>query len=86
MASVTTNVASPSLLSGRLNLAALPDSERILLDSKEDPFASTSGENHFYECHMQRIRVGTAGAFAKKRPPSRYASARVSLDKSIKFI
>ncbi|KAM7537808.1 hypothetical protein Aperf_G00000062403 [Anoplocephala perfoliata] len=75
VASVTTNVVSPPPLSGRLNLAALPDSERILLDSRDDPFASTSGANQFYECHMQRIRVGTAGAFAKKRPPSRYASA-----------
>ncbi|VUZ40550.1 unnamed protein product [Hymenolepis diminuta] len=77
VASVSTTALSSPLLSGRLNLAALPDSERALLsDSKENPFGSSStSENQFYECRMHRIRVGTAGAFAKKRPPSRYASA-----------
>lgn len=77
VASVTTAAISSPFLSGRLNLAALPDSERALLsDSKENPFESTSiGGNQFYECHMHRIKVGTAGAFARKRPPSRYASA-----------
>nr|CDS31669.1 neurabin 1 [Hymenolepis microstoma] len=77
VASVTTTAVSSPFLSGRLNLAALPDSERALLsDSKENPFESTlNGGNQFYECHMHRIKVGTAGAFARKRPPSRYASA-----------
>ncbi|VDM30950.1 unnamed protein product [Hydatigera taeniaeformis] len=56
----------------RLNLAALPESERELLDV-ENPFVA-SNSHHFYELHMQRIRVGTSGSFSRKRPPSRFAN------------
>ncbi|VDO11783.1 unnamed protein product [Rodentolepis nana] len=80
LASVNTAAVSSPFLSGRLNLAALPDSERALLpDAKESPFESALiGGSQFYECHMHRIKVGTAGAFARKRPPSRYASANLA--------
>ena len=54
---------------GRLNLAALPDSERVLLDER-NPFVAT-GSYHLYEVHMQRIRVGMGGTLARRRPPSR---------------
>ncbi|KAL5971190.1 hypothetical protein TSMEX_001049 [Taenia solium] len=60
----------------RLNLAALPDSERELLNV-QNPFVALNS-HHLYELHMQRIRVGTSGAFSRKRPPSRFSTIRTS--------
>ena len=69
------SLASPTafgVTTGRLNLAALPDSERALLDER-NPFVA-SGSYHLYEVYLQRIRVGMAGALARRRPPSRRAT------------
>ncbi|VDD74140.1 unnamed protein product [Mesocestoides corti] len=62
-------LANQNTSTGKLNLAALPDSERPLLD-RQNPFVATDSY-HLYEFHMQRLKVGTSGAFARKRLPSR---------------
>ncbi|KAH9283818.1 hypothetical protein ECG_03910 [Echinococcus granulosus] len=58
-----------STVADRLNLAALPESERELLDVQNHFVDSNS--NHLHEFYMQRIRVGTNRAFSRKRLPSR---------------
>ncbi|KAL5109868.1 Neurabin-1 [Taenia crassiceps] len=63
-------------ITDRLNLAALPESERELLNA-QNPFIA-SNSYHLYELNMQRIRVGTSGAFSRKRPPSRFSTVRTS--------
>nr|CDS17822.1 neurabin 1 [Echinococcus granulosus] len=66
-----------STVADRLNLAALPESERELLDVQNHFVDSNS--NHLHEFYMQRIRVGTNGAFSRKRPPSRSSTIQTSI-------
>ncbi|VDL99785.1 unnamed protein product [Schistocephalus solidus] len=63
----------------KLNFSRLPEAERQLLDA--NPILA-SGSFDLYNFYAHRLRVGTSGAFAKKRPPSRVPPATPSPTKS----
>ncbi|BHF64287.1 protein phosphatase 1 regulatory [Sparganum proliferum] len=63
----------------KLNFSRLPDPERQLLDA--NPILA-SGSFELYDFYAHRLRVGTSGAFAKKRLPSRVPPAATSSNKS----